>query len=50
MFRATGVFGLAALAIGGFMLADVLGHPKGTSAAGGTITNLWKTTATSIRG
>lgn len=50
MFRITGIWGLAALAIGGFMLADVLAHPKGTNAAGGTVTNLWKTTATSIRG
>jgi hypothetical protein len=32
-------------AIGGFMLADVIGHPAGTKAAGGVITRLWTTSA-----
>lgn len=37
-------------AITGFMLADVLAHPAGTTAAGGVITSLWKTTAQGVAG
>jgi hypothetical protein len=44
------IVGIFAAAITGFMLADVLAHPAGTSAAGGVITSLWKTTAQGVAG
>jgi len=50
VFRVTGIWGAVGLAIGGFMLADLLTHPAGTRAAGGAISNLWKTTAQGASG
>lgn len=41
---------IAMLAVSGFMLADVLAHPAGTTAAGGVISGLWKTTAQGVSG
>jgi len=48
--RVTGAWGAVGLAIAGFMLADVLTHPNGTRAAGGTVTSLWKRTAQGVTG
>lgn len=48
--RGSSVAGVVALAVGGFMLADVLTHPTGTRAAGGTITALWRRTAQGVTG
>lgn len=48
--RVTGFWGAVGAAIAGFMLADVLAHPAGTKAAGGTITSLWKTSAQGLAG
>lgn len=50
MGRGTGLAGAIAAAIAGFMLADVLTHPAGTKAAGGVVTQLWKTTAAGVSG
>lgn len=44
------IAGIIGAAITGFMLADVLAHPAGTSAAGSVITSLWKTTAQGVSG
>ena len=48
--RVTSIGGAIGLAIAGFMLADVVTHPAGTRAAGGTITALWKRTAQGVTG
>ena len=48
--RVTGIWTAIGLAIGGFMLADVLANPEGTKAAGTTISGLWKTTAQGVSG
>jgi hypothetical protein len=48
--RVTGIWGAIGLAIGGFMLADILTHPAGTKAAGTSISSLWKTTAQGASG
>jgi hypothetical protein len=51
MFRSvTGFWGFAALVAGGWMLADLLSHPKGTSAAGDTIVSLAKNTGNQVSG
>lgn len=41
---------IALAAIAGFALADVLGHPTGTAAAGKVVSGLWKTTAQGVSG
>lgn len=48
--RGTGLFAIGALIVSGWMLADVIGHPAGTKAAGGVITSLWKTSAQGVTG
>lgn len=48
--RVTGIWSAVALALGGFIIADVLANPKGTQAAGQTISGLWKTTAQGVSG
>lgn len=48
--RVTGFWSATGLAIGGFIIADVLLHPKGTRAAGGVVTGLWKTSAQGLTG
>lgn len=35
------VFSLAALIVGGVIIADILTHPAGTSAAASGISSLW---------
>lgn len=41
---------IALAAIIGFGVADVLGHPAGTKAAGQAVSALWKTTAQGVSG
>lgn len=48
--RVTGFWTAIGAALGGFMLADVLTHPAGTRAAGGTVSSLWKTTEKGVTG
>lgn len=48
--RGTSVAFVAALIVSGWMLGDVLAHPKGTAAAGNTFTTLWKTSAQGVAG
>lgn len=48
--RGTGIAFVAALIVSGWMLGDVLAHPAGTQAAGGTLTTLWKTSAQGVAG
>jgi ABC-type transport system involved in cytochrome bd biosynthesis fused ATPase/permease subunit len=48
--RGTGLAAIAMLIVSGWMLADVIGHPAGTKAAGGVITSLWKTSAQGVTG
>ena len=44
------VFSLGALIIGGIMLADVLTHPAGTTAAGNAVTGFQKTAGNQLLG
>lgn len=44
------IAGVVMAAITGFIFADVLTHPAGTSAAGSVLTGLWKTTAQGVSG
>ena len=48
--RVTGLWSAVGAAVAGFMLADVLTHPAGTRAAGGTVTSLWNTSAQGLTG
>ena len=48
--RVTGIWTAVGAAISGFMLADVLTHPAGTTAAGNVVTGLWKTSAQGLTG
>ncbi len=50
MFRVTGFWALAGLVVGGWMLADLLGHPKGTAAAGNIVVSLAKNTGRQVAG
>jgi hypothetical protein len=48
--RVTGFWTAVGAIIGGVILADVLTHPSGTKAAGGTISGLWKTSVSGLLG
>lgn len=48
--RVTGFWSAAGLVIGAFIIGDLLVHPKGTQAAGQTVSSLWKTTAQGASG
>lgn len=48
--RVTGIWSAVGAAVGGFIIADILTHPAGTRAAGGTISSLWKTSAQGLSG
>jgi hypothetical protein len=48
--RVSSAWGAVGAAIAGFMLADVLTHPAGTSSAGGVLTRLWTVSAQGISG
>jgi hypothetical protein len=50
MFRVTGLFGLAGIVVAGWMLADLLAHPKGTAAAGNVVVSLAKNTGNQVAG
>jgi len=44
------IAGVALALVGGFMLADVLSHPAGTTAAGSVLTRLWTVSAQGASG
>lgn len=48
--RGTGLAAVGLLIVSGWMLADVIGHPAGTKAAGNVITTLWKTSGQGVTG
>lgn len=48
--RPTGLIGLAGLVVVGIILADFVGHPDGTTAAGNAIVNLAKPTESALLG
>jgi len=48
--RPTTVIGLAGLIVVGIILADVLIHPQGTTAAGNALNNLTKTSVSGLLG
>jgi hypothetical protein len=48
--RVTGFWALAGLVVVGIIVADVLIHPAGTKAAGGTIVSLEKNTGNQLLG
>jgi hypothetical protein len=43
-------FSLAALIVGGIIVADVLTHPQGTAAASSGINTLWKSSVNGLLG
>jgi len=46
----SGIFSLAALIVGGIIVADILTHPAGTTAASNGITSLWKSSVNGLLG
>ena len=46
----SGIFSLAALVVGGIIVADILTHPAGTAAASNGITSIWKTSVSGLLG
>lgn len=48
--RVTGVWTAVGAVIAGWMFADLLTHPAGTQAAGGTIVSLFENTGRQISG
>jgi len=43
-------FSLAALIVGGIIVADVLTHPQGTAAASSGVNTLWKSSVNGLLG
>jgi len=43
-------FSLAALIVGGIIVADVLTHPQGTAAASNGINTLWRSSVNGLLG
>lgn len=48
--RGTGLAAVGLLIVTGWIIGDVLAHPQGTQAAGGVVTQLWKTSAQGVAG
>ena len=44
------IFSLAALIIGGVIVADILTHPQGTAAASAGVTKLWGSSINGLLG
>jgi hypothetical protein len=44
------IFGIAALIVGGIIIADVLTHPTGTTAAGNAVVGFQKTAGNQLLG
>lgn len=45
-----GIFGLAVLALGGIIVADLVTHPDGVQAAGSALVNILKPTYNAMLG
>jgi hypothetical protein len=46
----SGILSLAALIIGGVIVADILTHPQGTAAASAAATKLWGSSLNALLG